>query len=201
MSTSGNHLPNAPRKGSLFCLPIDSRDHQPRFRRVAERIRRSKDDPRAPRPPHPPLRHHRDRQRELAFQGPRLTSKKRPLNNPRSPRLRNPDQLRRGERYRQRTSPSGDQSWTPISGQNWTPIDRITGNTGKPSRLDTAMRMAREADSSARSEAAGQRHDRQADLSQIDELTRILGEQGEESKRREVARPFPRRSARPRDKR
>ena len=41
----------------------------------------------------PPLRHRRDRQRELALQEPRLAF-------PRSPRLRNPDQLRRGERYR-----------------------------------------------------------------------------------------------------
>ena len=29
----------------------------------------------------------------------RQTCEKRPFNNPRSPRLRNPDQLRRGERY------------------------------------------------------------------------------------------------------
>jgi hypothetical protein len=45
------------------------------------------------RSPHPPLRHRRDRQRELALQEPRLAF-------PRSPRLRNPDQLRRGQRYR-----------------------------------------------------------------------------------------------------
>jgi hypothetical protein len=45
------------------------------------------------RSPHPPLRHRRDRQRELALQEPRLAF-------PRSVRLRNPDQLRRGERYR-----------------------------------------------------------------------------------------------------
>jgi DNA replication protein DnaC len=30
---------------------------KPRFRRMAERVRRSEDDHRAPRPPHPPLRH------------------------------------------------------------------------------------------------------------------------------------------------
>ena len=45
------------------------------------------------RSPHPPLRHRRDRQRELALKEPRLAF-------PLSPRLRNPDQLRRGERYR-----------------------------------------------------------------------------------------------------
>ena len=45
------------------------------------------------RSPHPLLGHRRDRQRELALQESRLAF-------PRSPRLRNPDQLRRGERYR-----------------------------------------------------------------------------------------------------
>ena len=31
------------------------------------------------RPPHPPLRHRRDRQRKLALQAPRLTAKRRAL--------------------------------------------------------------------------------------------------------------------------
>ena len=53
------------------------------------------------RPPHPPLRHRRDRQRKLALQEPRLTFEDPRLTPPRSPRLRNPDQLRRGERYHQ----------------------------------------------------------------------------------------------------
>jgi len=43
----------------------------------------------------PSLRHRRDRQRQLAIQKPRRRS-----HSPRSPRLRNPSQLRRGERYR-----------------------------------------------------------------------------------------------------
>ena len=41
-----------------------------------ERLRRSEDDHRAPRPPHPSLRHCRDRQRQLALQEPRLTFQK-----------------------------------------------------------------------------------------------------------------------------
>ena len=44
----------------------------------------------------PPLRDRRDRQRQLALQEPR----RRSPDNPRSRRLRNPDQLRRRERYR-----------------------------------------------------------------------------------------------------
>src|SRR6267378_935268 len=63
---------------------------------MAQRVRRRQDDDRAARPPDPPLRHRRDRQRQLALQKPRCRSR-----NPRSPRLRNPGQLRRGERYRQ----------------------------------------------------------------------------------------------------
>ena len=63
---------------------------------MAQRVRRCKDDHRAARPSHSPLRHRRDRQRQLALQEP----SRRPR-NPRSPCLRNPGQLRRGERYRQ----------------------------------------------------------------------------------------------------
>ena len=52
---------------------LDHRRDQSRLRRMAERVRRPKDDHRAPRSPHAPLRHHRDRQRELALQEPRLS--------------------------------------------------------------------------------------------------------------------------------
>ena len=45
---------------------LDHRHHQPDLRRMALRLRRRQDDHRAPRPPDPPLRHCRDRQRELA---------------------------------------------------------------------------------------------------------------------------------------
>jgi hypothetical protein len=44
---------------------------------------------------------------------------------PHSPRLRNPNQLRRGERYPLHTAPKWGQSWTPIEGQSSTPIDRL----------------------------------------------------------------------------
>src|ERR1700681_3524054 len=63
---------------------------------MAQRVRRRQDDDRAARPPDSPLRHRGNRQRQLALQKPRRRSR-----NPRSPRLRNPGQLRRGERYRQ----------------------------------------------------------------------------------------------------
>src|SRR5260370_9699043 len=39
---------------------------------MAERLQRSENDDRAARPPHPSLRHRRDRQRKLAPQEPRL---------------------------------------------------------------------------------------------------------------------------------
>ncbi|MGY4448952.1 hypothetical protein ACVWZR_003612 [Bradyrhizobium sp. i1.3.1] len=76
--------------------------HQSCVRRMAERVRRRQNDHRATRPIDPSLRHRRDRQRQLAIQKPRRCS-----NNPRSRRLRNPDQLRRPERY---------QKSTPIKG-------------------------------------------------------------------------------------
>ena len=53
---------------------------------------RRQDDDRAPRPPHPPLRDRRDRQRELALQEPSLTPHQQagatitPSEQPRSPR-------------------------------------------------------------------------------------------------------------------
>ena len=61
------------------------------------------------RSPHPPLRHRRDRQRELALQEPPLTVPIKPRTDPRPPRLRNPDQLRRGERYRCALRPNRGQ--------------------------------------------------------------------------------------------
>src|SRR4029077_5557804 len=63
---------------------------------MAECLHGCKDDDRSARSPDPSLRHHRNRKRQLALQEPR----RRSHNNPRSRRLRNPDQLRRRERYR-----------------------------------------------------------------------------------------------------
>src|ERR1700692_1239666 len=97
---------------------------------MAERLRRSKNDDRTARPPHPSLRHRRDRQRKLALQEPRLTRDNLSSTKPRSPRLRNPDQLRRGERCRRCPVTNRGQFWTPIGGQNWTPIDRQTLTLG-----------------------------------------------------------------------
>ena len=56
-------------------LRADLRDRydQPRLRRMADRVRRSQDDHGPARPHHPPLRHRRDRQRQLALQTPQLT--------------------------------------------------------------------------------------------------------------------------------
>ena len=81
---------------SSTCQPalrahLDPRHHQSRLRRMAERVRRSKDDHGAARSPYPPLRHRRDRQRELALQ--KLLSKLKSRNPPRPITLRNPDQL------------------------------------------------------------------------------------------------------------
>ena len=75
------YLPFAQSGGQLLFHPdqpplradLRHRHHQPRLRRMAERVRRRQDDHRAPRSPHPPLRHRRDRQRKLALQEPRLT--------------------------------------------------------------------------------------------------------------------------------
>ena len=56
----------------LYERTPNRRHHQSRLWRMAERVRRSEDDDRAARPPHPSLRHRRDRQRKLALQEPRL---------------------------------------------------------------------------------------------------------------------------------
>ncbi len=57
----------------LYERTSDHRHHQPGLRRMAGRLRRCQDDHRAPRPPDPPLRDRRDRQRILALQKPRLS--------------------------------------------------------------------------------------------------------------------------------
>lgn len=50
------------------------RHHQPGIRGVAGRLRRREDDHRAARSPHPPLRHRRNRQRQLAHQNTSLNA-------------------------------------------------------------------------------------------------------------------------------
>ena len=63
---------------------------------VSCRVRRCQNDNRAARSPHSSLRHRGNWQRQLALQKPLRGSPRKP----RSPRLRHPDPLRRGERYR-----------------------------------------------------------------------------------------------------
>jgi hypothetical protein len=62
---------------------------------MAQCLRRCQND--NPRSPHSSLRHRGNWQRQLALQKP--VGRSRP-HSPRSPRLRHPDPLRRGERYR-----------------------------------------------------------------------------------------------------
>ena len=54
----------------------------------------------------------------------------------------------------------------------------ILGRTGKPSRLDVATRMAMEADFNDRGEPSTQERAPMLKMDQIDELIRVLGEQG-----------------------
>ena len=55
---------------------LDRHHNKPRLRRMAFRLRRPQDDHRPARSSHPPLRDHRDRQRELALQEPLLTQRR-----------------------------------------------------------------------------------------------------------------------------
>jgi hypothetical protein len=89
---------------------LDHRHYQPRVRRMARRIRRRQDDDSAARPPHSPLRDHRDWQRILALQEPH--SKLKPGSLTSAP-----------DRAHRRALQAG-QYWTPIRGQSCAPIDR-----------------------------------------------------------------------------
>ena len=71
---------------------LDPRHHQPRLRRMAQRLRRRQDDHSAPRPADPPLRNRRDRQRKLAVQKPRLTPAALPRRNPSCRRAHGPQE-------------------------------------------------------------------------------------------------------------
>jgi hypothetical protein len=67
----------------------------------------------AARSPDSSLRYHRNRKRQLAIQEP----SRRSPHNPRSRRLRKPDQLRRRERYRPNSSLKVVKIWAPIDTQ------------------------------------------------------------------------------------
>ena len=69
----GRRAAAVPHRQPALRAHLGDRHHQSRLRRMAERLRRPEDDHRTARPPHPPLRHRRDRQRQLALQEPRLT--------------------------------------------------------------------------------------------------------------------------------
>ena len=117
---------------------LDHRHHQPRFRRMAERLRRREDDDGAPRSPHPSLRDHRDRQRVLALQEPRLTQSRAPPGLPRwanrppparaAPSLVRALRVTRGSLlFATWTSPTpveGGPFCMPIGGPVSVPIDR-----------------------------------------------------------------------------
>ena len=123
-----------------------------------------KDDHRTARPPHPPLRHRRDRQRELALQEPRLnTASAAPglhrwvhRNPPRAAASASLRALRDARvppmDYRHKPITQRGQFWTPIGGQYSTPIDiveralaaleREIGQGGRHKMNTTARRKA-----------------------------------------------------------
>ena len=105
---------------------LDRHHHQPRLRRMAVRLRRPQDDHGPARPSDPPLRDHRDRQRELALQEPFIV-RRRPSPRPGLPRWanRHPPRgfaPRSAERYtKPRGSPlltTGTTSAVPLRGVN-----------------------------------------------------------------------------------
>jgi hypothetical protein len=69
----------------------------------------------------------------------------------------------------------------------------ILGRTGKPDRVDTATRMAMDADFSARGEPPMSQPEPGRDVDPIDELIRIVGEREMEPPRRPKVLPFQRR--------
>jgi hypothetical protein len=73
---------------------------------------------------------------KLALQEPRLTQESLSSTEPRSPRLRNPEQLRRGERCQKCPSALGGRFWTPIGGHE--PIDRSEVGSARGTRARKA---------------------------------------------------------------
>ena len=74
LAQAGGQLP-VPSGQQALRAHLGDHHHQPGLRRMAQRVRRRQDDHGAPRPAHPPLRHRRDRQRQLAAQEPQLISR------------------------------------------------------------------------------------------------------------------------------
>src|SRR5690606_21665542 len=102
---------------------FDHRHDQPGVRRMANRLRRRQDDHGTPRPAHPPLRDHRDRQRKLALQEPSIAQTAPPLARRRRVtwglRSAGPAQLQ------------GGQFWTPTRGHDWMLIDSEAATSDK----------------------------------------------------------------------
>ena len=61
---------------------LDPGHHQPNVCRMADGVQRRQDDHGTARPAHPPLRHHRNRQRQLAIQEPKLDAPGCPIGQP-----------------------------------------------------------------------------------------------------------------------
>jgi hypothetical protein len=137
------YLPLAQAGGQrLFHLVSKLYDHhhQPHLWRVALRLRRRQDDHGAPRPAHPPLRHRRDWQRQLAAQKPKLIpagarqsypQSVQPPPRPPSGQLR-PQWLTRRPGAALRMAPRlaatqrhkrGGLFWAPIGGPDCAPFD------------------------------------------------------------------------------
>ena len=96
--------------------------HQPGLRRVALRLRRRQDDHGAARPAHPPLRHRRDRQRQLAAQEPILITPRLGC----ARRLR--AALRKGSTLRRRATANISARGVPFVRRSGVPIGRrLTG--------------------------------------------------------------------------
>ncbi len=69
----GNPLALAELVPGMTVLDLGSGAGFDGLRRLAASVRRCQNDDRHARSAHPPLRHHRDRQRQLALQEPRIT--------------------------------------------------------------------------------------------------------------------------------
>ena len=89
----GRRPASLPSRQPALRAHLDPRHHQSRLRRMADRFRRPQNDDGLAGPPHPPLRHRRDRQRELALQEPRLNAGQPAFSDrllPPSPRVPDP---------------------------------------------------------------------------------------------------------------
>ena len=95
--------------------------------RLAAGVRRCQDDNRHARSPDAPLRHHRDRQRQLAIQEPRLISQA-PTRGPPRPALLRYGRLRAaglGSLRGHISTPIGGHFWTRKGGRSWMRIDSV----------------------------------------------------------------------------